>query len=152
MESYHKTTGPQGRYVCVPIGAGPLEQRGWACAKEFARAMEGLYPDVITAEYRIAKRPTGRVLVDYNQNAWGRTLASIYSVRPKPRAPVSMPVTWEEIARGIEIEDFRLDNARSRLKKVGDLWKPLLAKRGRVRLETYLDSPQRSAPKTARRG
>ena len=53
--------------------------------------IERLHPKLVTAEYRIAKRPAGHVLVDYNQNAWGRTLASIYSVRPKPRAPVSTP-------------------------------------------------------------
>ena len=52
---------------------------------------------LITAEYRVAKRPADRVLVDYNQNAWGRTLASAYSVRPKPGATVSTPVTWDEI-------------------------------------------------------
>ena len=49
-------------------------------------------PTLITAEYRVAKRPAGRVLVDYNQNAWGRTLASVYSPRPRPRATVSAPV------------------------------------------------------------
>jgi bifunctional non-homologous end joining protein LigD len=78
------------------------------------------------------------VLVDYNQNAWGRTLASVYSVRPKPRAPVSTPVTWEEIEDGIEIEDFRLDNVPARVRKLGDLWKPLLQQRGRLKLEKFL--------------
>jgi bifunctional non-homologous end joining protein LigD len=97
-----------------------------------------LHPDLITAEYRVAKRPKGHVLVDYNQNAWGRTLASLYSVRPKPRAPVSTPVTWLEVKHGIEIDDFRLDNVPGRLKKVGDLWKPLLQARGRVKLEQFL--------------
>jgi bifunctional non-homologous end joining protein LigD len=78
------------------------------------------------------------VLVDYNQNAWGRTLASVYSVRPRPRAPVSTPVTWEEIARGIEIQDFRMDNVPSRIAKVGDLWKPLLpTSRRRVDLTKF---------------
>jgi bifunctional non-homologous end joining protein LigD len=81
-----------------------------------------------------ANRPHGRVLVDYNQNAWGRTLASIYSVRPTPFAGVSMPVTWEEIEEGVDIEDFRLDNAVARLSKVGDLWKPVVAKTKRVDL------------------
>ena len=75
------------------------------------------------------KRPHGRVLVDYNQNAWGRTLASIYSIRPTPVASVSAPVTWEEIERGIRIEDFRIDNIRQRVKKIGDLWKPVLGKK-----------------------
>jgi bifunctional non-homologous end joining protein LigD len=78
------------------------------------------------------------VLVDYNQNAWGRTLASIYSVRPKPLATVSTPVTWEEIENGIKIEDFRLDNVRARFEEVGDLWKPLLQKRGRFDLGQYV--------------
>ena len=92
----------------------------------------------MTSEYRVAKRPKGRVLVDYNQNAWGRTLASIYSVRPRPQAPVSTPVTWREIEKGVRIEDFRIDNVRARIAKVGDLWKPLLQKRGRVDLRKLL--------------
>jgi len=98
----------------------------------------------MTSEYRVAKRPKGRVLVDYNQNAWGRTLASIYSVRPRPLAPVSTPVTWEEIDKGVRIEEFRLDNVRARIEKVGDLWKPLLNTGGRVDLRKYLTpSPPR---------
>ena len=75
------------------------------------------------------KRPHGRVLVDYNQNAWGRTLASIYSIRPTPVASVSTPVKWEEIEEGVRIEDFRIDNVRERVRKVGDLWKPVLGKK-----------------------
>jgi bifunctional non-homologous end joining protein LigD len=78
------------------------------------------------------------VLLDYNQNAWGRTLASIYSVRPRPRAPVSTPVTWKEVDRGVRIEDFRVDNVRRRIARVGDLWKPLLQARGRVDLGRFL--------------
>jgi len=77
-----------------------------------------------------------RVLVDYNQNAWGRTLASIYSVRPQPKATVSTPITWKELERGVRIEDFRMDNLRERVKKIGDLWAPLLEERGRAKLET----------------
>jgi bifunctional non-homologous end joining protein LigD len=78
------------------------------------------------------------VLVDYNQNAWGRTLASVYSVRPRPRAPVSTPLAWDEIERGVAIEDFRIDNVPERVGRVGDLWKPMLAARGRVALEKFL--------------
>ena len=58
----------------------------------------------MTAEYRVAKRPHGRVLVDYNQNAWGRTLASVYRCGRRPEATVSTPVTWKEVEGGIEIE------------------------------------------------
>src|SRR5437016_382009 len=134
-----KTTGSKGVHVYVPIVRGPTQKEVWSFAKRCALALAKRHPQVITAEYRIAKRPAGRVLVDYNQNAWGRTLASVYSPRPRPRAPVSAPLTWKEVGRDIRIEDFRLDNMRARLMKVGDLWKPLMAQKGRVRLEKYLN-------------
>jgi bifunctional non-homologous end joining protein LigD len=137
MPNSAKTTGSKGIHVYVPIVRGPTQKQVWTFAKEFARQMEARRPDLVTAEYKVAKRPEGRVLVDYNQNAWGRTLASIYSVRPKPRATVSTPVTWKELERGAAIEDFRLDNIPARLRKLGDLWKPLLAKTGRVRLDRF---------------
>ena len=133
-----KTTGSSGIHVYVPIARGPLQKTVWTFAKEFARVMESRAPKLVTAEYRVAHRPRGRVLVDYNQNAWGRTLASVYSVRPTPKAAVSTPVTWTEIEKGLEIDDFRIDNVPARVKKVGDLWKPLLASRGRFKLETLL--------------
>jgi bifunctional non-homologous end joining protein LigD len=138
LPNYPKTTGSRGIHVYVPIIRGPTQKEVWTFAKKFAQSMERLYPDVVTAEYRVAKRPKGRVLVDYNQNAWGRTLSSVYSVRPKPHAPVSTPVTWEEIRDGISIEDFRLDNVRERVARVGDLWAPVAAKGGRVDLKTVL--------------
>jgi bifunctional non-homologous end joining protein LigD len=80
------------------------------------------------------------VLVDYNQNAWGRTLASVYSVRPQPKATVSTPITWKELQQGVRIEDFRIDNIPERIKKVGDLWSPLLADRGRAKLDSQPDN------------
>jgi bifunctional non-homologous end joining protein LigD len=91
-----------------------------------AKKLEDLYPRIIPAEYRIEKRPPERVLVDYNQNAWGRTLASVYSVRPKPRATVSAPVSWREVEHGMRIEDFRLDNMPDRVRQMGDLWAPVI--------------------------
>jgi len=137
MANYAKTTGSKGIHVYVPIVRGPTQKQVWTFAKEFALQMEARKPALVTAEYKIAKRPKGRVLVDYNQNAWGRTLASIYSVRPKPRATASTPVTWNEVERGVTIEDFRMDNVPARLKKVGDLWEPLLARTGRIKLEKF---------------
>jgi len=86
----------------------------------------------------VAKRPRGRVLVDYNQNAWGRTLASIYSVRPRSEATVSTPVSWKEIERGIRIEDFTVKNVPRRVARLGDLWKPLLSARGRFDLSAFV--------------
>jgi bifunctional non-homologous end joining protein LigD len=138
IPSYPKTTGSRGLHIYVPIVRGPLQKEVWTFAKALARELAAQHPELITAEYRIAKRPRGRVLVDYNQNAWGRTLASVYSVRPKPRATVSTPVTWDEIKRGIRIEDFRIDNVPGRIREAGDLYQPLLRKTGRLQLEKLL--------------
>ena len=102
-----------------------------------ARELASRNPKVLTVEYRRSTRPRNRVLVDYRQNAWGQTLASIYSVRPRPRATVSVPLTWDELEAGAEIEDFRVDNVRERLDQVGDLWKPILSARGRTNLGKF---------------
>src|SRR5687768_7393272 len=138
MKPFAKTTGSKGIHVYVPIVRGPTQKDVWRFAKQFALQIAKLEPALITAEYRVAKRPRGRVLVDYNQNAWGRTLASLYSPRPKPRATVSAPVTWEELERGVSTEDFRIDNISARIDAVGDLWAPLLAKGGRFELTKLL--------------
>jgi bifunctional non-homologous end joining protein LigD len=126
MPSHAKTAGSRGLHVYVPIVRGPTQDEVWALSKRLSHEIARKHPHLLTAVYAKARRPDKRVLVDYNQNAWGRTLASVYSVRPKPHAPVSTPVTWDEVERGIEIEDFRLDNVRARLSRVGDLWSPLL--------------------------
>jgi bifunctional non-homologous end joining protein LigD len=139
IPNFAKTTGSRGIHVYVPIVRGPTQKEVWTFAKRLGQELARFDPKLITTEYRVAKRPEGRVLVDYNQNAWGRTLASVYSVRPKPKATVSTPVTWDELKRGIEIEDFRLDNVPARVRELGDLWKPLLQSRGRFKLETLLE-------------
>jgi bifunctional non-homologous end joining protein LigD len=138
MQVLAKTSGSKGLHVYVPIVRGPVQKDVWRFAKALAKRLAREHPALITAEYRIADRPHRRVLVDYNQNAWGRTLASVYSVRPTELATVSTPVTWDEIEDGVEIEDFRTENVPARVRKLGDLWKPLLAARGRFQLEEVL--------------
>jgi len=138
MPSVVKTTGSKGLHVYVPIVRGPEQKQVWTFAKALAQELASRYPALITSEYRVARRPRGRVLVDYNQNRWGSTLASIYSVRPRADATVSTPVTWKEVARGVRIEDFTAKNVPARVAKVGDLWRPLLAKRGRFNLGTFV--------------
>jgi bifunctional non-homologous end joining protein LigD len=138
MKPLVKTSGSKGLHVYVPIVRGPVQKTVWTFAKALAVELASRHPKLMTSEYRVANRPKGRVLVDYNQNAWGRTLASIYSVRPRARAPVSTPLTWNEVSGGAEIDDFRLDNVRARLAKRGDLWKPLLQKRGRIDLSAFM--------------
>jgi bifunctional non-homologous end joining protein LigD len=138
MPSLVKTTGSKGMHLYVPIVRGPVQKEVWRFAKALAQELAARHPALMTAEYRVASRPRGRVLVDYNQNAWGRTLASIYSVRPRPEATVSTPIAWREVERGVRIENFTMLNVPDRIARVGDLWKPLLAAKGRFDLTKFL--------------
>jgi bifunctional non-homologous end joining protein LigD len=138
IPSYPKTTGSRGIHVYVPIVRGPLQKQVWTFAKALSHELLKRNPGLITAEYRVAHRPKNHVLVDYNQNAWNRTLASVYSVRPKPAAGVSTPVTWKEVEKGFRLEDFTMLNVLPRFKKLGDLWAPLLSPKGRTNLEKFL--------------
>src|SRR5262245_51336831 len=138
MPALVKTTGSKGIHIYVPIVRGPLQKDVWRFAKALAQELQRRHPSLLTTEYRVAKRPAGRVLVDYNQNASGRTLASIYSVRPRPEATVSTPLSWRELERGVRIEDFTMMNVPARVARLGDLWKPLLLSRGRFDLKEYV--------------
>jgi bifunctional non-homologous end joining protein LigD len=138
IPSYPKTTGSKGIHIYIPIQYGPTQKQVWGFAKQFAHAVAGEAPKLLTAIYQVSRRPKGRVLVDYNQNAWGRTLASVYSVRPKDRPTVSTPLKWSELERGVALDDFRIDNVPARVRRLGDLFKPLVTPKGRFRLEAYL--------------
>ena len=138
IPSFVKTTGSKGLHVYAPIVRGPVQKEVWTFTKALGHELASRHPALLTAEYRVARRPPGRVLVDYNQNAWGRTLASIYSVRPHPQAAVSTPVSWKEVERGVRIEDFTLRNVPARVAKLGDLWKPLLGAQRRFDLGRFI--------------
>jgi bifunctional non-homologous end joining protein LigD len=138
MPSFAKTTGSKGLHVYVPIVRGPDQKDVWTFAKALAVELAARNRSLMTAEYRVANRPKARVLVDYNQNRWGSTLASIYSPRPRPEASVSTPITWKEVEKGVRIADFTIRNVPARVKKLGDLWKPLVEKRGRFNLGKFL--------------
>lgn len=131
MTPYVKTSGGKGIHVYVAIKRGPLQHQVWQLAKTISLELAKAHKDVLTSVYKKAARPRARVLLDYNQNRLGATLASVYSVRPNEFAGVSMPVTWEEVEAGIEPQNFTMRNALERLQRTGDLWKPLLQRRGR---------------------
>jgi len=138
MTVYAKTSGGDGMHLYVGIEPGPKQHEVWAFAKRFSFELAKVHRDVLTSEYKVEKRPRGRVLLDYNQNRLGATLASIYSVRPTPEASVSTPVTWDEVAAGAEPGDFTLRNVPKRVAKIGDLWAPLTSNRGRYDLQELL--------------
>jgi bifunctional non-homologous end joining protein LigD len=85
------------------------------------------HPKDITLEWSVPKR-TGKIFMDYNMNVRGKTLNVAYSPRGAPGAPVSMPLTWEELA-GAHPLDFRLDNAAERLARTGDRWRDALVQK-----------------------
>jgi bifunctional non-homologous end joining protein LigD len=138
MTVYPKTSGSKGMHLYIGIKTGPRQHDVWALAKRVAIELAKAHPDLLTAVYKVATRPRGRVFIDYGQNRLGATLASIYSVRPTPQASVSTPVTWEEVECGIETADFTMRNVPKRVAKLGDLWKPLTHTRGRFHLEKLL--------------
>jgi bifunctional non-homologous end joining protein LigD len=134
MTPFVKTTGSKGVHIYVAVRPALTQHAVWEISKAIGHQIARAHPDVLTAEYRVAKRPTRHVLVDYNQNAWGRTLASIYSVRANEAATVSTPLEWSELEQGCELTDFTIFNVPDRVARLGDLWKPLLSSRGRFNL------------------
>ena len=113
MKPYVKTTGSRGLHVYVALKRGPLQDVVHTFAKALATELAARNPKLMTVGYRVAARPKGRVVVDYKQNAWGQTLASIYSVRPKPLATVSTPVDVEGAREGCAPRRFQ-DRQRPR--------------------------------------
>lgn len=138
MTVFAKTSGSKGMHLYIAIKHGPRQHDVWAFAKRFAFELAKAHGDILTSEYKIEKRPRGRVLIDYNQNRLGATLASIYSVRPTPQASVSAPLTWKEVEAGAQPADFTMKNVPKRVAKIGDLWEPLTQKKGRFDLEALM--------------
>lgn len=137
MTPFIKTSGSKGAHIYVAIRSGPTQHEVWEIAKEIGHHIARAHADVLTAVYRVANRPTRRVLVDYNQNAFGKTLASIYSVRANEAATVSTPVSWDELEAGCQPADFTIFNVPDRVERLGDLWQPLLRNRGRFDLDKF---------------
>jgi bifunctional non-homologous end joining protein LigD len=88
-----------------------------------ARSLEERHPGLVTTEWLKKKRE----LVDHRQNARGKTIASVYSVQPKPGAPVSTPLLWEELTEDVTPRRFGMREALERVERHGDLFEPVLA-------------------------
>ena len=124
LRSYVKTSGADGIHVLVPI----TRRSGYDATYEFAellsRKLEGEHEGLLTTEWLKKKR--AGVLVDHRQNGHGKTIASVYSVRPKPGAPVSTPLRWEELTEDVRPRDYTMAVALERLARLGDLFEPVL--------------------------
>jgi bifunctional non-homologous end joining protein LigD len=124
LRSYVKTSGSDGIHVLVPITRRSTFEDTYAFAELLSRQLEAAHPGEVTTEW-LKKKRSG-VLVDHRQNGWGRTIASVYSVRPKPGAPVSTPLHWDELTESVRPRDFTMAVALERVRQHGDLFEPVL--------------------------
>jgi bifunctional non-homologous end joining protein LigD len=124
LASYVKTSGADGIHVLLPITRRSDYHETYEFAELLARQLEASHPGLLTTEW-LKKKRTG-VLVDHRQNGHGKTIASVYSVRPKPGAPVSTPLRWEELTESVRPRDFTMAVALERVAEHGDLFKPVL--------------------------
>jgi bifunctional non-homologous end joining protein LigD len=124
LPGYVKTSGADGIHVLAPIQRRATFDETYAFAEASSRLLEERHPGLVTTEW-LKKKRSG-VLVDHRQNGWGKTIASVYSVRPKPGAPVSTPLRWEELTPDVRPRDFSMAVALERVQAHGDLFAPVL--------------------------
>jgi len=124
LPAYVKTSGADGIHVVAPIARRSTFEQTYAFAERASRLLEQRHPGKVTTEWLKKKRHG--VLVDHRQNGWGKTIASVYSVRPKPGAPVSTPLHWDELTPKVRPRDFTMALALERIERHGDLFAPVL--------------------------
>ena len=124
LTSYPKLSGSRGIHVYVPIEAAYPFERVRRFVGEVGRYLVAANPDDLTMEWDKPKRK-GKVFIDHNRNAFGQTIASVYSVRPRPGAPVSVPLLWDELDT-LRNGDITIVNLWPRLQRYGDLFAPVV--------------------------
>lgn len=128
LSGFCKTSGASGMHVYVPC----KRKYTYNEVRDFAQIIAALtheqLPDTTTLERSLSKRKKNQIYIDYLQNSRGQTLASAYSVRPKPGATVSTPLEWKEVKHGLQPSDFTIKNMKKRLAKKGDLFEGVLGK------------------------
>ena len=125
VEGYCKTSGSRGLHVYIPLAGKYTYEEARDFTKLLCYFAHEKMPKITTMERKIKDR-NGKIYLDYLQNRRAQTLASAYCVRPKPYAPVSAPLLWEEIKTGLKIKDFTLTTMPARIKEKGDIFKPVL--------------------------
>ena len=127
LASFPKTSGGKGMHVLVPIERRSTYDDTRGFAEIVAGAIVRAHPRLATTEWSKAKRRG--VLIDSNQNGEGKTIASVYSVRPRPGAPVSTPLDWDEVNAELDPAAFTMDTVLERVRRRGDLFAPVLSTR-----------------------
>src|SRR5213078_3327160 len=124
LPGYVKTSGADGIHVVAPITRRSSFEQTYHFAERASRLLEDRHPGKVTTEW-LKKKRRG-VLVDHRQNGWGKTIASVYSVRPKPGAPVSTPLRWDELTPQVRPTDFTMASVLQRMDERGDLFAVVL--------------------------
>ena len=132
LRGYPKTSGASGVHIVIPLQAGTSYETGRLLAELIANLVARAHPDLGTVQRAVSKRGA-RVYLDFLQNRRGSTIASAYSVRPRPGATVSTPLGWSELERDFQPEHFSLRSISDRVNAVGDLWAGCLSDANDVR-------------------
>jgi len=132
---FPKTSGSSGIHIYIPLKPTNDYERVAEFSKLLAGEVARRAPKIATVERAIAKRKTTQVYVDWMQNARGKSLASVFTARAKPRATVSMPLTWKQIEQGVKIADFTIVNVPDLLKKKGNAWATFFDERQKLKLQ-----------------
>ena len=122
LQAFPKTSGSSGIHIYVPLKPANEYEKVAEFARLFATEVAQRAPKIATVERTIAKRKSTQVYVDWMQNARGKSLASVFTARARPKAPVSMPLGWKQIEKGVKIQDFTIVNVPDLLQKKGDAW------------------------------
>lgn len=125
--AYCKTSGSTGLHIYIPLGAKYTYDESRLFAELIAHLATEQIPEIATIERTINKRHD-KLYIDFLQNKKGQTLAAPYSVRPKQGATVSMPLEWDEVKPGLQINQFTIKNTMRRIEQKGDLFKAVLGK------------------------
>jgi len=125
VPAYPKTSGSTGMHIYIPLEGKYTYDQSQMFANIIVKVVHKQIPDFTSLERSIAARK-GKMYLDFLQNRPGATIAGPYSLRPKPGATVSMPLTWDEVKPGLTIQHFNIHNALDRLKETGDLFNGVL--------------------------
>jgi bifunctional non-homologous end joining protein LigD len=127
VQAYPKTSGSTGMHIYIPLGAKYTYDQSQMFAKIIVTLVHKQIPEYTSLE-RMVKNRGGKMYLDFLQNRPDATIAGVYSLRPKPGATVSMPLSWDEVKPGLTMRDFTIHNAIARLNETGDLFKGVLGK------------------------
>ena len=135
LNAFPKTSGSSGIHIYLPLKPANEYSRVAEFSRLLASEVASRAPKIATVERSLAKRGKDQVYVDWMQNARGKSLASVFTVRAKPGATVSMPLTWKEIEKGVKISDFNIKNVPTLIQKKGDAWQDFFGKRQSLKLK-----------------